>query len=585
MNSNAWSPTAKRAVTVVLFVLLLLALYVFRRILPPVLIAAVLAYLLKPLVDSLERDSRLPRTLSVVLVYLVVLLVLSLIPATVVPVVIDQIQRLNLDFQAMVADVVTFLSRPIVVFGITINTGDVVGDLEGTLQNLVQPAATQTINLLLNLASSLLWTISVLVIAFYLLRDGDRLPVFLDRMTPPGHRNELRRVREEISVVWKGFFRGQLVLGLVVGTAVWLLMTAVGMPSAGLLGLLAGLLEVVPNFGPVIATIPALIMALLRGSSYLPISNFWFAVLVLGLYILVQQVENNYLVPRIMSRRLQLHPVVVFVGMIGGASLAGVLGLLLAAPTLATLRVMLHYVYAKILDQDPFPIEVKVTRELYPGEIDAVLFDLDGTLIDTDDTALGTLARLLQPVKGLLPGKDPAQTARVLLMALETPVNRLLALLDRLGLDERLYGLAERLRRVRGLSAAARFCPVVGVCEMMDELSGRYRLGVVTTRSRADAQAFLQQQSLAGRMAVVVAREDTRRQKPHPAPVLLAAERLNVLPERCLMVGDTTVDVKAACAAGAWSVGVLCGFGERGELERVGADVILETTGDLIGVL
>jgi phosphoglycolate phosphatase len=349
--------------------------------------------------------------------------------------------------------------------------------------------------------------------------------------------------------------------------------------------MLAGLLEVVPNFGPVIATIPAVIIALLRGSSYLPISNFWFAVLVVGLYILIQQVENNYLVPRIMSRRLQLHPVVVFIGMLGGATLAGVVGLLLAAPTLATVRVLLRYTYAKLLDEDPFPIEVQVTRELYPGEIDAVLFDLDGTLIDTDDTAMGTLARLLQPLKWALPKHDPAYAARRLLMALETPGNRLLALLDRLGLDERLYWLAERLRSVRGLYVAASFRPVDGVFEMVDDLSRRYRIGIVTTRARCDAQSFLDQQALADRMAVVIAREDTRRQKPHPAPILLAAQRLAVLPERCLVVGDTTVDVQAACAAGAWSVGVLCGFGERGELERAGADVILETTADLVGVL
>ncbi|RMG97178.1 MAG: HAD family hydrolase, partial [Chloroflexi bacterium] len=75
--------------------------------------------------------------------------------------------------------------------------------------------------------------------------------------------------------------------------------------------------------------------------------------------------------------------------------------------------------------------------------------------------------------------------------------------------------------------------------------------------------------------------QDTRRLKPHPSPVLLAAKRLNLPPDACLMVGDTTVDIRAARSAGAWSAGVLCGFGEQEELEKAGAHLILPSTADL----
>src|SRR4030042_1761396 len=177
------------------------------------------------------------------------------------------------------------------------------------------------------------------------------------------------------------------------------------------MGLLEGLLEVVPNFGPVVATIPAMLIALFRGSTYLPLSNFWFAVLVVGLYTLVQQLESAFLVPRIMGRRMQTPPVIVFIGVLAGGLIAGVLGILLAAPVLGTLRVLLKYVYAKLLDQEPFPDQGRaqelVAREFYPGEIDAILFDLDGTLVETDDAAVSNLARKLRPVRGLLPGGGP----------------------------------------------------------------------------------------------------------------------------------------------------------------------------------
>ncbi len=580
MVSTHWSRTTKRLVVVGLIIALLLLLYLFRALLPPLAIAMVVAYVLKPVVDVVERRVRLPRLLAVFLVFFALLLILSIIPATVVPYLVDQVTRLNLDLQQLVNDLVSFLSQPIRVLDFTFNLQDLVGDVQGMLQGLLRPFATGTVNLLFNVASRLLWVVAVLVISFYLVKDADRLRAFLDGLAPPGYALELQRLREEIDLVWKSFFRGQVVLGFIIGMVVWLAMMAVGLPNAGLMGLIAGVLEVVPTFGPVLATIPALFIALFRGSTYLPLSNFWFAVLVLGLYVLIQQTENAYLVPRIMGRRLQLHPVVVFVGVLAGGTLAGVLGVLLAAPIIATGRVVLGYVYAKLLDQDPFP-PAQEAGELYAGEIDAVLFDLDGTLVETDDTAVEALARYLRPVRRFLPRRDPIRTARALLMALETPAANLLRLLDRVGLDDDLFKLRERLQRLRGVHTVPNFRPVDGVGEMLHDLNRRYHLAIVTTRSRREAQAFLEQQALTGVIQVITGHEDTWRLKPHPSPVRHTAEQLGVPVERCLMVGDTTVDIEAARAAGARAIGVLCGFGCRDELQRAGADLILNTTTDL----
>ncbi len=580
MVSTHWSQTTKRLVVVGLILTLFLLLYLFRVLLPPLAIAMVVAYVLKPLVDGVERRARLPRLLAVFLVFLALLVLLSTIPAAVVPYLVDQVTRLNLDLQQMVNDLVSFLSQPVRVLGFTFNLQDLVGDLQGTLQGLLRPFATGTVNLLVNVASSLLWVVAILVVSFYLVKDADRLRAFLDGLAPPGYEPELKRLREEIGLVWRSFFRGQVVLGFIVGIVVWLTMTVVGLPTAGLMGLIAGVLEVVPTFGPVLATIPALFIALFRGSTYLPLSNFWFTVLVLGLYVLIQQAENTYLVPRIMGRRLQLHPVVVFIGVLAGGTLAGAVGVLLAAPIIATGRVVLGYLYARLLDRDPFP-PAREPGELYPGEIDAVLFDLDGTLVETDDAAVEALARRLQPVRRLLPRRDPIGAARRLLMAVETPAARLLHLLDRVGLDDDLFSLGERLQRLRGVQTVPDFRPVEGVGEMLRDLNRRYHLAIVTTRSRREAQAFLEQQALTDLIQVITGREDTWRLKPHPSPVRHTAGRLGVPVERCLMVGDTPVDIEAARAAGARAIGVLCGFGERDELQRAGADLILKSTADL----
>ena len=120
---------------------------------------------------------------------------------------------------------------------------------------------------------------------------------------------------------------------------------------------MAGILEFVPNIGPVLAAIPAVLLALFQyESSWLGslVGPFWFAVIVLLLYALVQRVENMYLVPRIIGRSLNLHPLVVLIGAIIGASVAGIFGILLAAPLLATAKLILAYIYRKLLDQPPF---------------------------------------------------------------------------------------------------------------------------------------------------------------------------------------------------------------------------------------
>ncbi len=581
MVSSEWSQTTKRLVVVGLVIVLLLAFYLFRSILPPIAVAGVLAYVLKPVADFLERRTRLRRLPAVLLVFLTLLVILSVIPATGVPYMVDQVTRLNLDLQRLADDLVGFLSHPILVLGYSFDPRDIVGDLQSAIQSLLQPFATQTVALLLNLFSSLLWVVSVLIISFYLVKDAERLKAFLDDVAPPGHVEELRRLREEISHVWSAFFRGQVLLSAVIGVVVWLCMTAVGLPNAGLMGLIAGLLEVIPTFGPVLSVIPALLLAFFRGSTYLPLSNFWFTIMVLAIYLLIQQVENAYLVPRIMGRRLRLHPVVVFIGVLAGGTLAGAIGVLLAAPVIATLRVALAYVYAKLLDQEPFPREADF-GEFYPGEIDAILFDLDGTLAETDDEAVEKLARRLQSVRWLMPRRDPLRVARRILMAVEAPANRVFGLLDRIGLDDDFFGIAERLRKARGVEASPNFRPIDGIVDTMEDLSRRYYLGIVTTRSHREAEAFLAQHGLDGVVQVIMGREDTWRIKPHPSPVHEAAKQLGVSVRRCLMVGDTTVDIRAAQAAGARSIGVLCGFGSREGLERAGADRILETTGELV---
>ncbi|HNS03254.1 MAG TPA: HAD family hydrolase [Anaerolineae bacterium] len=220
-----------------------------------------------------------------------------------------------------------------------------------------------------------------------------------------------------------------------------------------------------------------------------------------------------------------------------------------------------------------------VRATLRGRQVTAVLFDLDGTLVETDDETTARLARRLAPFGPFLPGRDVQRAARRLAGWLNERFNGGLALLDGLWLDELAQRLARRWGLIHANSAHRPLIPVAGTVELAQSLYGHYLLGIVSTRSEAELRVYLAQHGLAGIFAVLVGADSTARIKPHPQPILYAAGRLGVHPRHVVMVGDTAADVQAAKAAGALAVGVLCGFGDRADLRR--ADLVLPSTADL----
>jgi len=159
--------------------------------------------------------------------------------------------------------------------------------------------------------------------------------------------------------VWTAFFRGQVTLMIIIGVVVWIGLLILGVPGAMSLAIVAGLLEVIPNLGPVVATIPAVIVALLQGSTYLPVNNFVLALIVIGFYVLVQQLENSIIVPRVLGDAVELPALVVMSGVLVGGTTFGILGALLATPVVAMGREVLSYTYRKLQGLPPFPPPIK----------------------------------------------------------------------------------------------------------------------------------------------------------------------------------------------------------------------------------
>jgi phosphoglycolate phosphatase-like HAD superfamily hydrolase len=226
-----------------------------------------------------------------------------------------------------------------------------------------------------------------------------------------------------------------------------------------------------------------------------------------------------------------------------------------------------------------------ISMPLDLARIRAICFDVDGTLRDTDDQFVERLESWLRPVRILFRRRDPRPFARWLVMNSETPGNLLFGLPDRLGLDAPLARLGDLVYHLGMGRKEAQFLVIRGVQGMLAALQAHYPLAVVSARGERNTLAFLRQCGLQGYFEQVVTGQTCRYTKPFPDPILWAARGMQVAPAEVLMVGDTGVDIRAAKAAGAQTVGVLCGFGKETELRREGADLILPNTCDLLPVL
>ena len=216
--------------------------------------------------------------------------------------------------------------------------------------------------------------------------------------------------------------------------------------------------------------------------------------------------------------------------------------------------------------------------------IQALCFDVDGTLSDTDDVYVQKFERLLRPMRFILPGRDAHRAARRFVMWSETPGNALLGIPDKLGIDDEIFSVIEWLNRHQS-RPLRHFILIPDVKDMLKAFHLVYPLAVVSARDEKSTYLFLDQFELTPLFQVVVTSITARHTKPYPDPIYYAAEAMSVDPKNCLMIGDTTVDIRAGRSAGAQTVGVLCGFGEKGELQQHGADLILDTTSLLQGIL
>jgi predicted PurR-regulated permease PerM len=159
---------------------------------------------------------------------------------------------------------------------------------------------------------------------------------------------------ERIKVVWQIYLRGQLLLMTILGVASGIAAAVIGLPGPLIIGILAAVLALIPSFGTSTTAVITVVVALLVGSNFLNVSNIWFGIIVLIIYVLIHLAETYWLRPLIMGQSLQLHPALVIISVIGALSLGGVLAVLIIVPLLSTAGILGTYFYRRILGRDPW---------------------------------------------------------------------------------------------------------------------------------------------------------------------------------------------------------------------------------------
>ncbi len=357
-SSPEWQPGTRLVVGVLLLLVVTLLIYAVRQLLAPMVLALLLAYLLLPLVNQLERRARLPRWLAVSLVYVVLLLVLAGTGTGIGLAASQALDGMGDYLEAIAVRLPTQLEQLLDLrFTIgpwLIDLGDI--NIDPVIERLtaaVSPLLSQTGRLLSAVASATVGavgtTLLMLVIGFYLLLDTERLGDHLLKLVPDSHKGDAQLLMRDGGRIWQAFLRGQLILALVLGAATTVVMALLGVRFALGLGLVAGLLEFVPIFGPWITALISVLVAVFQSTNPWGLTPIGFALLVLAASALLQQIESNILYPRIIGHSLNLNPLVVLLALLAAGSLAGVVGLLLAAPAVATLRLVFGYLYWKVV--------------------------------------------------------------------------------------------------------------------------------------------------------------------------------------------------------------------------------------------
>ncbi|MGD0612669.1 MAG: AI-2E family transporter [Anaerolineales bacterium] len=373
-RSPRWGSMTKLVVALTAVALLGILLIRYHAILGPLILAVVIAYLLQPFATYIERKASLSWGMTVNLIYLVfVILVIGLAFWGGVG-LIQQIESLIVTIQQAINNLpgfITDLSGKVYHFGpflLDFSKFDW-GSYGQQILSYVQPTLGRLTNLVATLATSaastLGWTAFVLFVSYFILFESGDLRGRIIPIEIPGYAEDIRRLNNQLGRIWNAFLRGQMIIFLASTVAYTLVFSLLGMRFAIGLGLLSGFANFLPYIGPAISWIVIGLVTYFQGANPLGLVPLGYAAVSVLVAIVIQQIFS-LVTTLIMAESLKVNPAIVLIATIIAADLFGLLGLFIAAPLVATLRLFGQYVFRKIFDMDPWPAEAEIPTKKRP---------------------------------------------------------------------------------------------------------------------------------------------------------------------------------------------------------------------------
>ena len=332
----------------------MLLLWQAGDIVAPFVWAAILSYILLPVVGALEGRFGLPRAAAALVVFVGVVAVILGGGRLLVPRLVDNGRDLGTNWPAILGNAEQTISDTLDNLGLGDLNDVVIGpNLQDLERQLAAMASRNALPFVVGAGHFLLQFLIFLIATFLMLRDAPRLLSFIQRSLPREHQSDILHVLRETNVMLSRYIRGQLILVTLMSTVTTIGLTVLGVPYSVLLGLTTGVLETIPFVGPITAGAIACLVALGHPNPF-GWSQVGYVGVVAVMYTVLRHAEDYLVIPTVIGRAVRLHPALVIFALLSGGAMSGLLGIVMAVPFAATMRLVLIYVRAKLRDEDPF---------------------------------------------------------------------------------------------------------------------------------------------------------------------------------------------------------------------------------------
>jgi predicted PurR-regulated permease PerM len=339
-------------------------IFTYQVLLGPLVISLLIAYLLYPGVTWISNHTKIDLRRIVPIIYLIFITILVLVIIILAPIIARQFNQLT-EQMRWLQDQVEIIQFNLERFlGFSLPLDSFFAELEADTAHLLRPE--RVFRILQGASTNIVWVIIIFITSFHLLRDWPRLREWFFGLFPEQYETDLRHLHQDLKAIWQAYLRGQLLIMAILGILSGIGAAAVGVPGALLLGILAGALALIPNLGPATATGIAALVAWTQGSAYYDISNQVATLIVVSIFLGIQTLEGFWLTPRIMSRRLNFHPGLILIAVVGTLFTLGALAALIIIPLMGSIDLVLRYVRRKRAGLDPWPMPESL--QIHDGE-------------------------------------------------------------------------------------------------------------------------------------------------------------------------------------------------------------------------